>query len=60
MDLATITCPNCRAEAVEAMPVDACRVSYQCTGCGQTLTPTIGDCCVFCSYADRACPPRSA
>jgi hypothetical protein len=53
-----ITCPHCAAEATETMPEAACRRFYACTGCGEVLTPLPGDCCVFCSYATVACPPK--
>jgi hypothetical protein len=33
---------------------------YRCEGCGTLLKPREGDCCVFCSYADRPCPPKQA
>ncbi len=39
------------------MPIDACRFFYECEGCGVLLKPVEGDCCVFCSYGDTACPP---
>ena len=42
------------------MPTDACRFFYTCRGCAVTLRPLSGDCCVFCSYADRDCPPKQA
>lgn len=53
-----ITCPICGNEADEIMPTDACRFFYRCDGCGETLRPLDGDCCVFCSYGDVPCPPR--
>ena len=52
-----ITCPRCGTARMEAMPVDACRVFYDCAGCGATLRPKPGDCCVFCSYGSVPCPP---
>ncbi|MGH2865991.1 MAG: GDCCVxC domain-containing (seleno)protein [Solirubrobacteraceae bacterium] len=55
---AIITCPVCRTQARERMPVNACQHAYVCTGCGERLTPKPGDCCVFCSYADTVCPPK--
>jgi hypothetical protein len=55
---ATITCPQCGAVAVETMPVDACQYFYRCTGCDLLMKPLPGDCCVFCSYSDSACPPK--
>ncbi len=57
---ATITCPLCGTRAREAMPTNACRRLYTCTGCGAMLKAKDGDCCVFCSYADVACPPEQA
>jgi hypothetical protein len=45
-----MTCPHCGATRMETMPADACRVFYECAGCGATLRPKPGDCCVFCSY----------
>ena len=55
----TITCPECGHVAVEEMPTAACVHFYECVGCRTVLTPTPGDCCVFCSYADAPCPLRS-
>jgi hypothetical protein len=55
---ATITCPLCGHQTSETMPTDACQFFYECTSCGAMLRPREGDCCVFCSYGDRRCPPR--
>jgi hypothetical protein len=55
---ATITCPLCGHQALETMPTDACQFFYECKGCRRVLQPKPGDCCVFCSYADRPCPPK--
>lgn len=52
-----ITCPHCGASKMERMPVDACRIVYECSGCGASLRPKPGDCCVFCSYGSVPCPP---
>ena len=52
-----ITCPHCGTAKRETMLVDACRVFYVCSGCGATLRPMPGDCCVFCSYGSVPCPP---
>ena len=52
---ATITCPQCGCRTVEAMPVNACLYFFLCAGCETLLKPKHGDCCVFCSYADRCC-----
>lgn len=56
----TITCPGCGHRAAESMPTDHCRISYTCGGCGTTLRPKAGDCCVFCSHGDVPCPPVQA
>ncbi|MGO9768420.1 MAG: GDCCVxC domain-containing (seleno)protein [Roseiarcus sp.] len=56
----TLTCPKCGYQAVEIMPTDACRVFYECKGCGAVLKPLPGDCCVFCSYGSAPCPPIQA
>ena len=52
-----ITCPLCGHRKVETMPTDACQFFYDCAGCGAVLRPKAGDCCVFCSYGSRPCPP---
>ncbi len=57
---AVITCPLCGVQSRESMPADACLRYYRCTGCGETLKPRPGDCCVFCSYADSRCPPEQS
>ncbi|MDJ0827479.1 MAG: GDCCVxC domain-containing (seleno)protein [Rhodobacter sp.] len=54
---ATLTCPDCGAEAVETMPTDACQFFYDCRACHTVLRPKPGDCCVFCSYGSVPCPP---
>ncbi len=56
---ATITCPRCGHTAVEAMPTDHCVFFYECLSCRVVLRPKPGHCCVFCSYADRRCPPQT-
>jgi hypothetical protein len=53
---AIVTCPQCGHRATETMPVDRCVFFYECAGCKTILRPTHGQCCVFCSYADRDCP----
>jgi hypothetical protein len=59
-EYATITCPHCGHRAFEPMADNACQYFYTCRGCATLLKPLHGDCCVFCSYADRLCPPRVA
>jgi hypothetical protein len=53
----TLTCPQCGHRSIEQMPIDACQFIYVCKGCGETLKPLPGDCCVFCSYGTVPCPP---
>ncbi|MFT4935429.1 MAG: hypothetical protein ACI9LT_002127 [Pseudoalteromonas distincta] len=53
----TLTCPQCGHQALEITPTDACQYFYDCQGCGAVLKPKAGDCCVYCSYGDVACPP---
>lgn len=52
-----ITCPHCGHQKEEEMPEESCQILYECEGCGEVLRPKKGDCCVFCSYGDRPCPP---
>jgi len=42
----TITCPKCGYQATEIMPTDACVAFYDCNGCGETVKPLPGSCCV--------------
>ncbi len=53
----TLTCPECGHAKEETMPTDACQWFYECEGCKALLRPLAGDCCVFCSYGTRRCPP---
>jgi hypothetical protein len=55
-----ITCPHCGTAKMERMPTDSCQIVYECTGCGVSLRPKRGDCCVFCSYGSVPCPPIQA
>jgi Co/Zn/Cd efflux system component len=55
-----VTCPACGTAKTEQMPLDACQIVYECAGCGATLRPKSGDCCVFCSYGSVPCPPIQA
>ena len=59
-ELTTIARPQCRTAATETMPTDRCQYFHECRACGVVLRPTLGACCVFCSYADRPCPPVQA
>ena len=56
----TLTCPACGVKTTETMPSDACQYFYDCPSCGTVLKPKTGDCCVFCTYGDVACPPVQA
>lgn len=53
---ATLTCPVCRASAIERILTDRCAYFYECPSCHTVLKPKPGDCCVFCSFGDRLCP----
>ncbi len=53
-----LTCPKCKYEQEVDMPTDACQFFYECVHCNSVLRPLDGDCCVFCSYADKICPIR--
>ena len=55
---AILTCPQCGREQDVEMPVDYCVFFYDCVHCGEVLRPKQGDDCVFCSYADKDCPPK--
>lgn len=55
---ARLTCPVCGQVQVLEMPSDACQYFFECPHCYALLKPRSGDCCIFCSYADVACPPR--
>lgn len=52
-----LTCPHCGHRKQEVMPTDACQWFYECESCHVVLRPKTGDCCVFCSYGTRQCPP---
>jgi hypothetical protein len=52
----TITCWECGYKKEEVMPTDACQFFYECENCHTILKPLEGDCCVYCSYGNVACP----
>ncbi len=56
----TLTCPECGHVKSEEMPTDACQWFYECEGCCTVLRPKPGDCCVFCSFGSKPCPPIQA
>lgn len=53
----TLTCPECGYQSKEEMPTDSCQFFWECPNCKTVIKPKQGDCCVFCSYGDVACPP---
>ena len=53
----TLTCPECGHQSKEEMPTDSCQFFWECPNCNTVVKPKQGDCCVFCSYGDVACPP---
>jgi hypothetical protein len=53
---AMLTCPKCGHEQQETIPVGSCLPRYTCGACEETIQAKDDDCCVFCSYADTACP----
>ncbi len=55
-----LTCPVCGHARQETMPTEACQWFYECRQCKTVLRPRAGDCCVFCSYGTRRCPPVQA
>jgi len=52
-----ITCPVCGEAETLLMPEDVCLFFHRCKNCQSLLRPQPGDCCVFCSYGDKPCPP---
>ena len=58
--VATISCPACGHAEEEELPTNVCLFFYECPACETVVRPKPGDCCVFCSYSDRLCPPREA
>ncbi len=53
----TLVCPRCGHAETLTMPTDHCLFFHECPACKALLRPQPGDCCVFCSYGDVACPP---
>jgi hypothetical protein len=56
--LATLTCPDptCQHQQQIPIPTTFCQLTYTCEACSMTHAHKSGDCCVFCSYADKPCP----
>lgn len=57
---AILTCPNpaCQHQQRARIPEHACQLTYRCEKCHLAHRHKAGDCCVFCSYADRPCPSK--
>ena len=55
---ARLTCPECSFAQEMTMPTDSCLFFHECASCKTLLRPKPGDDCVFCSYADAACPHK--
>lgn len=55
--ISEITCPNCGKKTKETMKADSCQFFWECSDCRNVVKPEPGDCCVFCSYGDKPCPP---
>lgn len=56
---AVLLCPKCGRQQEVEMPTNACQYFYKCVNCHEIIKPKEGDCCVFCSYADIQCPPKT-
>ncbi len=52
-----LTCPHCRHAEELTMPLNACQFFQVCSGCRALLRPSVGHCCVFCSFGTVQCPP---
>lgn len=55
-DSSLVTCPECGYQSMEALPTEYCLLALDCKGCGATLHPADGDCCVFCTHGTHKCP----
>ena len=53
----TVNCPACGRAVSEIMPLDRCVYFWECPVCHAVAKPLAGDCCVYCSYGTRPCPP---
>jgi hypothetical protein len=56
--LSILTCPDpaCQHQQRAMMPTTFCQLSYTCEACSMTHARKSGNCCVFCSYADKPFP----
>jgi hypothetical protein len=57
---AMVICPVCAHASTDTMPTDRCVLVWICPACQAVTRPKPGDCCVYCSYGDRWCPPIQA
>jgi len=55
---AIMTCPHCGASYEVEMPTEFRQIMMLCPKCGKKITPMEGEDCIFCSYADKKCPPK--
>jgi len=55
---AILSCPHCLFSQEVEMPTNYYQIVFHCKKCGKAITPKKGECCVFCSYADKKCPPK--
>lgn len=55
MDYGNITCPECGHIQRMKIPAGQCIPFYKCEACAK-LIKAKDSCCVFCDYADKACP----
>ena len=59
---AVFTCPKCQTKTKVTMPTEGKQHFFKCTNeqCKANITIKEGECCVFCSYADKPCPSKQA
>mgnify|MGYP004232034737 CR=1 FL=1 len=50
--------PECGIAQGMTMPTYSCLFFHEYVNCKTLLRPKLGDDCVFCSYADAACPHK--
>ena len=53
-----LTYPECGFVEDIEMPTDSCHFFHDCVKGKAILKPSLGDCCVFCPYADVPCPSK--
>lgn len=51
-----LCCPECGFCYQETMLENLVQTFYRCPQCRVQIKAKKGECCVFCSYADTACP----